>query len=149
MSEENKALGRREIDEIFNGTNLDAADEIYAADFVDHDRAFSWEMHGPEQMKEYVGVFHGAFPDFRVTLEDQIAEENKVVNRWTVRGTHRGEFQGVAPTGKEVEFTGIHISTINEEGKLQESWENYDAFSLMQQLGAIPAPGDSEEASPT
>ena len=146
---ENKALGRREIEEIFNGTNLDAADEIYAADFVDHDRAFSWEMHGSEEMKEYVGVFHRAFPDFQVTLEDQVAEGNKVVNRWTVRGTHRGEFQSVAPTGKEVEFTGIHISTINEEGKLQESWENYDALGLMQQLGAIPAPGDSEEASPT
>ena len=100
-------------------------------------------------MKQYVGVFHSAFPDFRVTLEDQIAEGKKVVNRWTVRGTHRGEFQGVAPTGKEVRFTGIHISTINEEGKLQESWENYDALGLMQQLGAIPAPGDSEEASPT
>lgn len=96
-----------------------------------------------------MGVFHSAFPDFRVTLEDQIAEGKKVVNRWTVRGTHRGEFQGVAPTGKEVEFTGIPISTINEEGKLQESWENYDALGLMQQLGAIPAPGDSEEASST
>ena len=149
MSEENKALGRREIEEVFNGTNLDAADEIYAADFVDHDRAFSREMHGPEEMKQYVGVFHSAFPDFRVTLEDQIAEGDKVVNRWTVRGTHRGEFQGISPTGKEVEFTGIHTSTINEEGKLQESWENYDALGLMQQLGAIPAPGDSEEASPT
>src|SRR5918997_3580222 len=94
-------------------------------------------MHGPEQ-EEYVDVFHGAFPDFRVTLEDQIAEGNKVVNRWTVRGTHRGEFQGVAPAGKEVEFTGIHITTINEEGKLHESWENYNAFSLMQQLRRYP-----------
>ncbi len=71
------------------------------------------------------------------------------MNRWTVRGTHRGEFQDVSPTGKEVEFTGIHISHINEEGKLQESWENYDALGLMQQLGAIPVPGDSEEASLT
>ena len=62
MAEENKALGRREIEEIFNGSNLDAADEIYASDFVDHDRAFSWEMHGPEEIKEYVGVFHSAFP---------------------------------------------------------------------------------------
>ena len=106
-------------------------------------------MHGPDKMKEYVGVFHSAFPDFRVTLEDQIAEGDKVVNRWTVRGTHQGEFQGISPTGKEVEFTGIHMSTINDEGKLQESWENYDALGLMQQLGAIPAPGDSEEASPT
>ncbi len=149
MSEENKALARREIDEIFNGSNLDAADEIYAADFVDHDRAFSWEMRGPEEMKEYVGIFHSAFPDFQVTLEDQIAEADKVVNRWTVRGTHRGEFMGTTPTDKEVEFTGIHISRVNEEGKLQESWENYDALSLMQQIGAIPTPEQYEEGSPT
>ena len=79
-------------------------------------------MHGPEDMKEYVSIFHSAFPDFRVTLDDQIAEGDKVVNRWTARGTHRGEFQGIPPTGKEVEFTGIHISRINEEGKLQESF---------------------------
>src|ERR687893_532008 len=137
MSEENKALGRREIEEIFNGRNLDAAHEIYASDFVDHDRAFSWEMHGPEDMKEYVGIFHSAFPDFHVTLEDQIAEGDKVVNRWRVRAPPQGEFQGVAPTGKEVEFTGIHISLLNEEGKLQESWENYDALGLMRQIGAL------------
>lgn len=148
MSGENKALSRREIEEVFNGKNLAAADEIYAADFVDYDRAFSWEMRGPEEMKEYVGVFHRAFPDFRVTLEDQIAEGERVANRWTVRGTHRGEFQGVAPTGREVEFTGIHVSRVNGEGKLQESWENYDALGLMRQLGALPAPEDSEEAGP-
>src|ERR687893_664417 len=107
MSEENKALGRREIDEIFNGSNLDAADEIYAADFVDHDRAFSWEMHGPKEMKEYVGIFHSAFPDFRVTLEDQIAEGDKVVNRWTVRGTHGGGFKGLPPPVKWVSLRGF------------------------------------------
>lgn len=149
MSEENKALARREIEEIFNGSNLDAADEIYAADFVDHDRALSWEMHGPEEMKEYVGIFHSAFPDFRVTLEDQIAEADKVANRWTVRGTHRREFMGLAPTEKEVEFTGIHISRVNEEGKLQESWENYDALGLMRQIGAVPTPEQFEEGNPT
>lgn len=75
-----------------------------------------------------------------VTLEDQIGEGDKVVNRWTVRGTHRGEFQGVAPTGKEVEFTGNHLSRINEEGKLQASWENYDDLGLMRQIDASPAP---------
>ncbi len=149
MSEENKALARREIEEIFNGSNLEAADEIYASDFVDHDRALDWEMHGPEEMREYVGIYHSAFPDFQVTLEDQISEGDKVVNRWVARGTHRGEYQGVASTGKEVEFTGIHISRINEEGKLAESWQNYDALGLMRQIGAIPTPEQLEEGSPT
>ena len=97
ISEANKVLGRREIEEIFNGSNLDAADEIYASNLVDHDRAFFWEMHGPEEMKEYVGIYHSAFPGFRVTLEDQVAEGDKVVNRWKVQGTHPGEFQGVTP----------------------------------------------------
>ncbi len=140
MSEENKALGQRETEEIFNGRNLDAANEFYASDFVDHDRAFSWKVHDLEDVKEYVGIFHSAFPDFHVALEDQVAEGDKVVNRWRVRVTHQGEFQGVAPTGNEVEFTGIHISLVNEEGKLQESWENYDALGLMRQIGALPAP---------
>lgn len=139
MSEQNKALARREIEEIFNGSNLDAAEEIYAPDFIDHDRSLAWEMHGPEEMKEYVRIFHSAFPDFQVTLEDQIAEADKVVNRWTVQGTHQEEFMGTAPTGKEVEFTGIHISRVNEEDKLQESWENYDALGLLRQIGALPS----------
>ena len=81
MAKKNKALGRREIEEIFNGSNLDVANEIYASDFVDHDHAFSWEVHGPEEMKEYVGIFHSAFPDFQVAFKDQIAEGDKVVNR--------------------------------------------------------------------
>jgi predicted ester cyclase len=96
MSKENKALGRREIEKIFNGRNLDAAHEFYASYFVDHDRAFSWKMHDPVDMKEYVGVLHSAFPDFHVTLEDQVAEGDKVVNRWRVRVTHQGELQGIA-----------------------------------------------------
>ena len=93
MSKKSGAVGRRELEEIFNGSNLFAADEIYAADFVDHDRAFSWQTHGPEKMKEYVGIFRSTFPHFQVTLEDHIAEGDKVVTRWTVRGTHWGSFK--------------------------------------------------------
>ncbi len=149
MSEENKALARREIEEIFNGSNLDAADEIYAADFVDHDRAFSWKMHDPVDMKEYVGVLHSAFPDFHVTLEDQVAEGDKVVNRWTAQGTHLGEYMGIAPTGKEVRFAGMHISHIAQEGKIAENWEVYDLMGLMRQIGAAHPQQGEEEAPPS
>jgi steroid delta-isomerase-like uncharacterized protein len=148
VSEENKALARREIEEVFTQGNLEVADEIYAADFVDHDLSLSWDIHGPEEMKEYVGMYRSAFPDLRVTLEDQVAEGDKVVNRWTARGTHRGEYMGASPSGKEVEFTGIHISRI-ARGKLAESWQNYDALGLMQQIGIIPTPEQWEEGSPT
>jgi steroid delta-isomerase-like uncharacterized protein len=108
MSEENKALARREVEEIFTQGKLDVADEIYASDFVDYDLVLPQTMNGPEEMKEYVDMYRSAFPDLRVTLEDQVAEGDKVVNRWTAQGTHQGEYRGVAPTGKEVEFAGMH-----------------------------------------
>jgi steroid delta-isomerase-like uncharacterized protein len=146
MTEENKAITRREVEEIFSGGKLEVAYEIYAADFVDHDPPLSWDMHGPEDMKEYVGMYRSAFPDLEVTLEDQVAEGDKVANRWTARGTHEGEYLGLAPTGKRVTFTGIHISRINEEGTIAESWDNYDALGLLRQIGAVSLPGQEVES---
>ncbi len=140
MSEENKALARREVEEIFTQGKLDVAEEIYASDFVDHDLVLPREMHGPEEMKEYVGMYRSAFPDLKVTLEDQVAEGDKVVNRWTAQGTHLGEYMGISPTGKEVRFAGMHISRIDQEGKIAENWEVYDLMSLMRQIGAVPTP---------
>ncbi len=140
MSEENKALARREVEEFFSEGNIEVANEIYAVDFVDHDLAIPMEMRGPEEMKEYVGMYHAAFPDFRVTLEDQVAEGEKVVNRWTAEGTHQGEFMGVAPTGNRVRFTGMHLSCISG-GRLVESWQNYDSLGLLRQIGAVDPPG--------
>jgi steroid delta-isomerase-like uncharacterized protein len=137
--EENKALARREVEEIFTQGKLDVADEIYTSDFVDHDLVLPQEMNGPEEMKEYVGMYRSAFPDLRVTLEDQVAEGDKVVNRWTARGTHRGEYMGVAPTGEEVTFVGMHISRV-KEGKIAENWEIYDALSLVRQISAVSPP---------
>ncbi|MDQ3965685.1 MAG: ester cyclase [Actinomycetota bacterium] len=143
MSEGNKALARREVEEIFTQGKLDMAEEIYASDFVDHDLVLPREMHGPEEMKEYVGMYRSAFPDLKVTLEDQVAEGDKVVNRWTAQGTHLGEYMGIAPTGKEVRFAGIHISRIDQEGKIAENWEVYDLMGLMRQIGAVPTPEQS------
>ena len=143
MSEENKALARREVEEIFTQGKLDVAEEIYASDFVDHDLVLPREMHGPEEMKEYVGMYRSAFPDLKVTLEDQVAEGDRVVNRWTAQGTHLGEYMGIAPTGKEVRFAGMHICRIAQEGKIAENWEVYDLMGLMRQIGAVPTPEQS------
>src|SRR5215212_7456435 len=83
-----------------------------------------------------------------VTLDDDLAEGEKVVSRWRAQGTHQGELMGIAPTGNEVAITGLTIHRI-EDGKIVEEWENWDALGLMQQIGAVPAPEQSEEARPT
>ena len=97
MSEENKALARRWFDDLFNAQNLDAADEITAQDSVNHDPLLTDLPAGPEGDKHVVNLYHGAFPDAQITVEDQIAEGDRVVTRWTARGTHQGEFMDVPP----------------------------------------------------
>jgi steroid delta-isomerase-like uncharacterized protein len=135
-AEENKAVVRREQEELWNHTgNLDAAEEIFAPDYV-------------EAVKQEAADFRQGFPDVRSSIEDLIAEGEKVVARWASHATHLGEYTGIPPTGKEVEFTGISVYRI-EGGKIAESWTVEDQLGLMQQIGAVPEPGQSEEASPT
>ncbi len=147
-TEENKAISRRADEELFDRSNLDVADELFASDFVYHDPASGEDWHGPESVKQYATMLRAAFPDLRYAVEDQIAEGDKVVTRYTASGTHQGELMGVAPTGNRVEITGISITRI-EGGKIEEIWENYDTLGMMRQIDAFPAPGQSEEASPT
>jgi steroid delta-isomerase-like uncharacterized protein len=139
MSEENKALVRRWFEDLFNARNLDVADEIVAQDHVLHDPVLPDLPSGPEGSKQVVGLYHGAFLDANITIEDQIAEGDEVVTRWTGRGTHQGEFRGVPPSGNRVEISGMTHNRISE-GKIAESWTNYDALGMMQQIGAIPEP---------
>ena len=141
MSEENKALARRFLEEAFNEGNLDVVDEIVTSDYVLHDPASpEGEIRGPEGIKGFVQMYRSAYPDTDITVEDQIAEGDDVVTRWTARGTHQGELLGVPPSGNRVEVTGISIDRFSG-GKFAESWTNYDALSMMQQIGAIPEPG--------
>ena len=138
MSEENKALARSWFEELFNAQNLDAADEITAQDSVNHDPLLTNLPSGPEGDEHVVNLYHGAFPDAQITVEDQIAEGDKVVTRWTGRGTHQGEFMGVAPSGNRVEIAGITINRISGS-KISETWTIYDALGMMQQIGAMPS----------
>lgn len=142
-SEENKAISRRADKELFNQGNLDAADELFASNFVFHDPANSEEWHGPENVKRYAAMLRVAFPDLHQTIEEQIAEGDKVAYRWTARGTHQGELMGLAPTGNRVLFTGISIARLSE-GKIEEIWENYAALGMMQQIGAVPSPEEAQ-----
>jgi steroid delta-isomerase-like uncharacterized protein len=139
MSEENKALARRVADDIVNPANVDAVDEIYAPDYVLHDPSMPEDVHGVEGIREFYETAFNAFPDTELSIEELIAEGDKVVMRWTSRGTHQGEFVGLPPSGKRVEVAGVTISRI-EGGKIVEDWELTDALGMMQQLGAIPAP---------
>ena len=140
-TEENKALARRFAEDIINRGNVDMVDEIYAPEYVDHDPNMPEDVHGLEGVKETYNMILGAFPDSEVTIEDQVAEGDKVVTRWTVRATHQGELMDIPPSGNRVEFMGVTISRI-EGNKIVEDWDIYDALGMMQQIGAIP---DSEQ----
>jgi len=145
MSEENKALARRWFEEVFNAQNFDVADEITAQDTVNHDPTLTDLPSGPEGDRHVVNLYHGAFPDAQITVEEQIAEGDRVVTRWSGRGTHQGELLGVPPSGNRVELSGMTVNRFSG-GKIAETWTNYDALGMMQQIGAIPEPGQEEEA---
>jgi steroid delta-isomerase-like uncharacterized protein len=136
MSEQNKSLVRRVIEEVYNQGNLAVADELSASDLVIH--LTSQEIRGREGAKQYVAALRAAFPDLHMTIEDKIAEGDRLVTRWTARGTHMGEFQGIPPTGKQVRVAGTDIDRI-ADGKAVECWSHVDELGMMQQLGAIPA----------
>jgi steroid delta-isomerase-like uncharacterized protein len=137
VSEENKALIRRQEEELFGRGNLELADEIYAPDYVGHDPSNPEDVRGLEAAKRAAADYRRAFPDLRVTVEDLIAEGDKVAARLRVRGTHLGDLDGIAPTGKRVDFTGIVISRI-EGGMIADDWANFDDLGMMRQLGVIP-----------
>ena len=138
-TEDNKALVRRFYEEVFNHKNMAGIDAFVAPNGIDH--ALPPGMPGGiEGSKQFIGMYLAAFPDLHITVEDQIAEADKVTTRWTARGTHQGELMGIPPTSKHVMVTGIDISRF-EGGKSVEHWLNMDTLGMLQQLGVIPAPG--------
>jgi steroid delta-isomerase-like uncharacterized protein len=145
-TEENKAVFRRYVEELGNEGKLELADEIFDR-YLAHQSDGSVLERGPEDVKRFMGEFREAFPDFHSTVEDQIAEGDRVVTRWRMRGTHEGEFRGIAPTGNKLDITGIGIFRFSD-GKVVESWDNFDQLGMMRQLGAIPSLEESQEAGP-
>ena len=142
MSEENKALVRRWIEELNKG-NLAVLDEVFASNFVYHEPT-SGDVKGLAAFKRLVEVYHlEVFPDMQATIDDLFAEADTVVMRFTSRGTHKGELMGIAPTGKLVALVGIFIGRI-VDGKFAEAWEVFDALGMMQQLGAVPQLGQAK-----
>lgn len=138
MTEANKAVSRRLVEEVFNDGRLEVVDEIVTPDFIGHDPASPEPIIGPEGAKRNAEGYRAAFSDMKLTLEDEIADGDRVVTRWTARGTHDGELFGIPATGKQATVTGMTIDRI-VDGRIAESWNNWDTLGLLQQLGAIPA----------
>ena len=136
--EQNKALSQRAI-ELWSSGNAAAVDEIFAPNYVNYQHHHPDSpnvVHGTEAWKKFVIEFHQAFPDFHDTIEDQIAEGDKVVTRFTSTGIQQGEIMGIKPTGKQASWTGITIDCI-KDGKIVETWANWDMMGMMQQLGVV------------
>jgi steroid delta-isomerase-like uncharacterized protein len=138
-TEQDKALVRRFVEEIFNQGNMRLADEIVAPDFVEHEQLPPGIPNGREGVKALTSMMRSAFPDFKATIEDILADGDKVVIRMTWSGSHKGEFMGIPATGKRVSIGVIDIIRVSN-GKFVEHWGQMDAMGMMQQLGAIPAP---------
>jgi predicted ester cyclase len=137
-SEENEAIVREAV-EAFNQGDPKAVDRLFAADYVDHDPSRAGLPPGPEGVKQAWSMFRAAFPDLRATIDDSIAEGDKVAVRGKIQGTHEGELMGIPPTGSKVTVELIDINRI-ENGKLVERWGEADMLGMMRQLGVVPAP---------
>jgi steroid delta-isomerase-like uncharacterized protein len=138
--EQNKATNRRVFEEVWNKGNLAVIDEISAANPVNHFIPPGMAA-GTEGFKQFVMLYRGAFSDLHFTLDDVIAEGDKVVTRWTTHATHTGPLMNIPPTGKKTTVTGITIARYDADGKTAEAWATFDQLGLLQQLGVIPAPG--------
>lgn len=141
-TEQNKAVVRQVVEEIFNRGNMSRADELLSPDFVEREELPPGIPRDREGVKQLTIMMRSAFPDFKATIDDIVAEGDKVVVRQTWSGTHKGEFMGIPPTGKSVSFGVIDIIRI-AGGKFVEHWGVMDSMGMMQQLGAIPTPGQS------
>ena len=137
MSEQNKTVVRRTFEELWNKGKLQLADEFFSPTYDHHDPSTPDAGRGPESEKKRATLYRNAFPDLRLTVEGLTAEGETVVARWSGHGTHKGELNGIPPTGKQFTISGVTIAHF-ENGKMVEGWVNWDNFGLMQQLGLLP-----------
>jgi steroid delta-isomerase-like uncharacterized protein len=137
MSDANKNVVRRLFDEVWNKGYQQVADELFAQNYTHHDSSTPDVGRGPESEKKRATLYRNAFPDIRFTVEDVIAEGESVTARWSCHGTHKGELNGIAPTGKQFTISGISVARFTN-GKMIEGWVNWDALGMMQQLGVVP-----------
>jgi steroid delta-isomerase-like uncharacterized protein len=146
MPADNKAIVRRLYDEVWNKRKLELLSELISPSHALHGPNFSGSAIGPEAYKLRVSAFYAGFPDLRWTIEDTVAEKEKVVACWTFSGTHKGDYMGVPPTNKKVSVDGMTIHHM-ADGKIMDSYSTWDALGLLQQLGAVPSPAHARDAT--
>lgn len=134
-SERNKAAARA-VFSIWSTGEIERLDELVAPDVVHHDPYDPYAADGLVGMKRTIELNRNAFPDMQLTVEDQVAEGDKVVTRWRGEMTHSGDLGGAAPTGRRVTITGITIDRF-EDGKIVEAWRSMDTLRLLQGIGAL------------
>jgi predicted ester cyclase len=135
-SEQNKTIVRRLLEEPWKG-NLGVVDELIDRNYVGHDPSIPEPLRGPDGFKENISNYRAAYSDARITVDEQIAEGDKVATRWTGRGKHDGDLMGIGPTGKQVTVSGLTLSRL-ANGKVIEEYTNWDTFGMMQQLDVVP-----------
>jgi steroid delta-isomerase-like uncharacterized protein len=142
---EREALARRVFEDGFTEGRLEVLDEVMSDDFVMHDpQVPQGDLRGPAAARDVITTYRDAFPDLRMTIDDVVEQGDRVALRWTATGTHGGELNGLAPTGRSVTVTGMSIERI-AGNRVAETWTNWDTLGLLQQIGAAPAPGGIAE----
>lgn len=136
MSEGNKNLLRRYFDEAWNQGHTELLDELVASHFVNHNPIFPNLPPGPGSLKPNFAALRTTFPDIHFTIEDMISEADKVVTRFTCRGTHQGDWRGIAPTGRRVQINGIQTNRVSN-GQITEQWLVVDQLGMLQQMGDV------------
>ena len=145
MSTESKTIVHRLYEEVWNRRKLDVVDQLISPSHALHDPAPSGSQVGPAVYKQRVVELTTGFPDLCFTIEDMIAEREKIVVSWIISGTHKSEYMKIPATGKKISLEGITIHHIRN-GKILDSYARWDVLGLMRQLGAFPAPGRTKEA---
>jgi steroid delta-isomerase-like uncharacterized protein len=139
MSEKLKAAVREFYDRGWNQGDLSVIDELFSADYEDHDAAAQTGASGLEAARLFIEMVRAAIADLHVAIEDQYTEGSTVTTRWTATGTHEGALMGVPASHRRVEVSGISIDRFDEEGRFAEGWGNWDGIALLRQVGALPS----------
>lgn len=139
--EENKAKARRFFETVGDASDVEAGKDLLIPEYRHHDPQLPpFMLESRDAYLSHLPVFRVSFPDLRCTVDDMLAEGDKVATRWAIRGTHRGDLMGIPPTGKQIEVPGITIHHF-VDGKIAEGWTNVDMLGMLQQLGVAPSPG--------
>ncbi len=146
MSEQNKTAVRRLFEEVWNQGSQVVVDELLAQNYTHHDPSTADLGQGPQSEKRRVTLYRTAFPDLRFTIKDVIAEGETVVARFSAQGTHKGNLNEIAPTGKKIDITGVTICRFSN-GKIAEGFVNWDALGMMQQLGVVAETAKTKAAA--